>query len=115
MSLRYSAGEHLSPRRRHFMKIRPILARLLSAHSILGLMIATEVAFIVLAMRFVLPACRRIATYADGGGLNFYASTPWANNFLSVLHIPVYNLTLTVLCVAAAWGLFRRYVPAART
>jgi hypothetical protein len=95
------------------MKIRPVLARILSAHFILGLMIVTEVAFIVLAMRFVLPACRRIATYVDSGRLDFYASTRWANNFLAVLHVPVYNLTLTILCVAAAWGLFRRYVPAA--
>ena len=44
------------------MKTKTVIGRILWAHVVLGLTIAAEIAFIVLAMRFVLPACRRVAT-----------------------------------------------------
>src|SRR5262249_40919294 len=93
------------------MRIKSLLSRVLWPHFVLGLMIAMEVALIVLGMRFVMPACRRILSYADGDGRGFYASTPWVSTFLGVLHVAAYNVTLWAVVFAVAWGLFRRYIP----
>jgi len=55
-------------------------------HFALGLIIVGEAAFIILGMRFVLPACKRILTYVDTDVHGFYAFMPGATDFLGLLH-----------------------------
>ncbi|HSU54911.1 MAG TPA: hypothetical protein VLT36_12710 [Candidatus Dormibacteraeota bacterium] len=82
------------------------------AHFALGLMILAEVAFIILGMRFWLPACRRVLTYVDTDVTGFYTFMPGANNFLAVLHSAAYQTAWWVVAFSIAWALFEWSVKA---
>lgn len=76
------------------------------AHVALGLMIAVEATFVILGMRFLMPACKRILSYADIDVRGFYAFIPGAKDFLGMLHVAAYNTAWCVITFAVAWGLF---------
>lgn len=81
-------------------------------HFALGLLILAEVAFIILGMRFWLPACRRVLTYVDTDVTGFYTFIPGANDFLAVLHSAAYQTAWWVVAFSIAWALFERSVKA---
>jgi hypothetical protein len=75
-------------------------------HFALGLMIVAESAFIILGMRYVLPACKRALTYVDTDVSGFYAFMPGETNFLGLLHTMAYQTGWWVIAFAIAWALF---------
>lgn len=92
------------------MKMKPGRLETIWAHSALGLMILSEVAFIVIGMRFVLPACRRVLTYVDTDVNRFYAFMPGAGTFLAMLHSMAYQTPWWVAAFIVAWALFEWFV-----
>jgi hypothetical protein len=75
-------------------------------HLTLGLIIVAEISFIVLGMRFLMPACRRIVSFADTDIAGFYSIIPGSNSFLALLHMPAYNTISWLIAFAVLWGLF---------
>jgi hypothetical protein len=75
-------------------------------HLALGLVIALEASFIVLGMRFVVPACKRIVSFADTDVARFYTIIPGTSSFLGLLHMPAYNTISWLIAFAIIWGLF---------
>lgn len=88
------------------MKIKLGTVAMAWAHFALGLIILGEAAFIILGMRFVLPACKRILTYVDTDESGFYAFMPGATVFLGLLHTMAYQTGWWVIAFAVAWALF---------
>jgi hypothetical protein len=76
------------------------------AHSALGVMIVAEVAFIILGMRFIAPACKRVLTYVGTDTQTFYAFAPGATDFLGVLHSLAYQTAWWVTAFAIVAALF---------
>jgi hypothetical protein len=90
------------------MKAKPMLW----AYSALSLMIVAELAFIVLGMRFLAPACRRVLTYLNTDVSGFYMFMPGASSFLTVLHSAAYQTLWWIVAFAIAWVLFEWLVKA---
>src|SRR5260370_37898084 len=88
------------------MKIKIGPMAMVWAYLALGLMIAAEAAFIILGMRFVLPACKRVLTYVDTDVSGFYGFMPRATDFLGLLHTMAYQTGWWVIALAIAWALF---------
>jgi hypothetical protein len=76
------------------------------AYSALGLTIVAEVTSIILGMRFLAPACRRVLTYVDADVTGSYAFMPGAKNLLAVLHSAAYQTLWWMVAFAIAWALF---------
>lgn len=76
------------------------------AYSALGLMIVGEVSSIILGMRFLEPACRRVLTYADPDVAGSYAFLPGAWNFLSVLNSAANETWWWMIAFAIGWAWF---------
>lgn len=75
-------------------------------HFALGLILVTEVAFIIVGMRFIMPACKRILTYVDTDVSGFYTFIPGATDFLGLLHTMAYQTGWWLVAFAIAWVLF---------
>jgi hypothetical protein len=88
------------------MENKPDIATVVWTHLVLGLVITAEAAFLFFGMRFVMPACKRIVTYAATDADTTYAIIPGSNLFLGLLHMPVYNPVSWLLAFAIIWGLF---------
>jgi len=88
------------------MKIKLGPVAMVWAHFALSLIILGEAAFIILGMRFVLPACKRILTYMDTDVSGFYTFVPGATDFLGLLHTMAYQTEWWVIAFAIAWALF---------
>src|SRR5689334_10797066 len=75
-------------------------------HFALGLILVTEVAFIIVGMRFIMPSCKRILTYVDTDVSGFYTFIPGATNFLGLLHTMAYQTGWWLIAFAIAWAIF---------
>src|SRR5262245_13888517 len=93
------------------MKTKPHPTAIAWTHLALGLLILAEAAFLFWGMRFVMPACKRIISYADTNEDRFYSSVPGAKGLLGLLHIPAYDPVWWVVGFAILWGLFEWRVP----
>jgi glucan phosphoethanolaminetransferase (alkaline phosphatase superfamily) len=76
------------------------------AYSALGLTIVAEVTSLILGMRFLAPACRRVLTYVDTDVTGYYAFMPGAKTFLALLHSAAYQTLWWMVAFAIAWALF---------
>src|SRR5215468_560450 len=88
------------------MKTIPARIAIAWTHLALGLILVAEVAFIIVGMRFIMPACKRILTYVDKDGSGFYAFMPGATDLLGLLHTMAYQTGWWLLAFAIAWALF---------
>src|SRR5438874_2651097 len=74
------------------------------AHAVLGSMIAIEIAFVVLAMVYVMPKCRQIVVDADVEHRGVSAFLPGAGEFLAIVgaarHFAVWWLVLLLVACA---------------
>ena len=88
------------------MKVKLGTMAMAWTHFALGLLLVTEVAFIIVGVRFIMPACKRILTYVDTDVSGFYTFIPGATDFLGLLHTMAFQTGWWLTAFAIAWAIF---------
>jgi hypothetical protein len=81
-----------------------------SAQCVLGLIIAIEIAWVILAMLYLIPKCQAIIIDADVGHRGLNAFMPGAGAIFAFLYAAKHFVLWWVVPLVIAWGFFERRV-----